>query len=103
MSRVFRSRVYGRMNKQGRRRLGLQGHRREDVWRMMAEQEASLAATAWWRSLPGWRRLWLRLLVWLRKAPRFGRVGQVRAGRSRSPSRAATAPPAATGAATQGR
>jgi len=103
MSRVFRSRVYGRMNKRGRRRLGLQGHRREDVWRMMAEQEASLAATAWWGSLSRWRRLWMRLLMWLRKAPSFGRVGQVGAGRSRPPSRGASAPRTATGAAPQGR
>jgi hypothetical protein len=94
---MFHSRVYGAMHKRQRRRLGLAGHRREEVWRMMAEQEAQLAAAAglrfrrWWRRLLDWA--WLRL-VWLR-VRLFG------GGRRHRPSRAASAPHSATDAAAQ--
>jgi hypothetical protein len=64
MSRVFHSKIFGCVNKRRRRQLGFAGRRREDVWRLMAEQEAKLTAVARlaaYRRLPWWRRLWARL------------------------------------------
>jgi hypothetical protein len=56
------------MNKRRRKQLGLAGHRREDVWRLMAAQEARLLERAAAETAssptpaPWWRRLLLCLL-----------------------------------------
>jgi hypothetical protein len=65
MSRVWHSRVYGSMNKHQRRKLGLGRYRREDVWRRMAAQEATIMAAATQRQKPWWRRIldWALRLV----------------------------------------
>ena len=57
MSKIFHSRVYGAMNKQQRRKLGLSRHRREEVWRLMEAQEAKLRAAISWRPKRWWRRM----------------------------------------------
>ncbi len=98
-TRVFRSRVYGRMHKRRRHELGLGSFRREEVWARMAAEEAALKAAFRRRRKAWWRRL-LELacfaLGWLR-------VRLQAALRSHPPSRAASAPHSATGAAGQGR
>lgn len=103
MSRVFHSRVYGAMHKRARRRLGLGRYRREEVWRLMAEEEVALAATTWWRSLSWWRRLWLRLARWLTKGATSGRTALIRAYRRCIQGERANAPHSATGAVVQRR
>jgi len=98
-SRVFRSRGYGRMHKRRRQQLGLGGFRREEVWTRMAAEEAALKAAFRRRPRVWWRRLldlaWCALL-WLR-------VRLQAALRSHVPSRGASAPHTATGAAGRGR
>jgi len=97
-TRVFRSRVYGRMHKRRRQQLGLGGFRREEVWTRMAAEEAALKGAFRRRHRPWWRRLldlaWLAL-VWLL-------VRLQAALRSHLPSRGASAPHTATGVAGQG-
>jgi hypothetical protein len=98
-TRVFRSRVYGRMHKRRRHELGLGGFRREEVWQRMAAEEARLAAAV--RPRP--RRSWRRPLDWAWFAFVWLRVRLLRAVRSHPSSRGAIAPHSATGAAVQGR
>jgi hypothetical protein len=68
MGGVFHSAVYGAMNKRQRRRLGMAGYRREEVWARMAAEEgrmrAARAALAW-KVTPWWRKVVIRIrLFW---------------------------------------
>jgi hypothetical protein len=104
MRRVFHSRVYGAMHKQQRRRLGLAGHRREEVWRLMAAEEARIRAALLARlPKPWWRRLWLWLARWLRKATTFARAAVIWTFRRCTPSRRRRPPHSATVARTEAR
>lgn len=99
MSKVFRSRLYGKMNAKRRRALGLAGHRREEIWRLMAREETAIGKALWWRSLSWWRRL----LVRLRRAAVRLCVGLRRAVRRQDPEWRPRAPHAPTDAAVRGR
>ena len=98
-TRVFRSRVYGRMHKRRRHELGLGGFRREEVWAMMEAEETAVKAAFRRRRWPWWRRLlhlaWCALVSLPVRLPA--------ALRSHPPSRGASAPHTATGAAGRGR
>lgn len=74
-ARCYRSRYYGRMNRRRRKALGLAGWPRERVWEMMAAEEERIAAALWWTSLSPWRRLWYRLLTWLKRALHLAHKG----------------------------